>query len=139
MAITSVFIRRNDRTNFTAPTVEGSDRRFSARLPVHVEVETAPFPMQDTLAAGIGKGPNHGTPFIWRFQSLNIRAIHAIMAPNFMMGKGDPTDIRPGAPRGTFMPLVERTNIQKPNQTTQGARVETQPDLVLGVQYIKLI
>lgn len=136
---TSVFIRRNDRPNFTKPDPALSDNRFSARLPVNVDVETSPFPLQDTLAAGVGKGPNHGTPFIWRFQSLNIRAIHAIMAPNFIMGKGDPAEIHRGMPRGTFMPLVERTNIDKPSQTTQGARVETQPDLVTSPQYIKLI
>lgn len=136
---TAVFVRRNDRPNFTRPIDGLSDNRFSARLPVNVDVDASPFPVQSTSFAGVGKGPNHGTPFVWRFQSLNIRAIHAIMAPNFIMGKGDPAEIHKGMPRGTFQPLVERTNIDRPNQTTQGQRVETQPDLVMSPAYIKLV
>lgn len=135
---TAVFVRRNDRPNNTQDTAAKSET-WNARLPVHVGIETAPLPPQPTLDAGVGKGPNRQVAHIWRFQTLNIQAIHAIMAPNFIMGKGDPTLVRKGMPRGVFQPMVERTNIDKPNQTTQGARVETQPNLVIAPQYIKLV
>lgn len=135
---TAVFVRRNDRPNNTQATA-AAPVTWNARLPVHVGIETAPLPPQPTLVAGVGKGPTRQVAHIWRYQSLNCRAIQAIMAPNFIMGKGDPQEIRKGMPRGVFQAFVERTNIERPNQTTQGARVETQPGLVIAPQYLKLV
>lgn len=137
---TAVFVRRNDRKS--APTTF-TDERTSIRRAVHVNVETAPTPPQDTLFAEVGKGRLHGKPYMWRFNSLNIAAIQSIMyGSGGNAGFAVPRSLSPvivGMPRGVFEPAVERVNIDRPKQTTRGAQSTVQPGLVVAPQYLKLV
>lgn len=118
------------------------DRHFtpqiSERLDVQVGVQTAPTPVQDTTFAGVGRDAEHATPHIWRYQALAIADKLSIMAPNFLVPKVL-SQVIVNMPRGMFIPMVERTNIDRPDQTTNGARTDVQSPLVIAPEYLKLI
>lgn len=114
---------------------------YSRRLPVMVEAETAPTPVQYSAFAGIGRDPTSGgRPHMWRYQALAIADKLSIVAPRFLVRKELSAMVIPGASAlGGQNPIQERTNIQSPRAGSLGERAAVYPSPMFAPQYMKIM
>lgn len=112
---------------------------FSRRLPVNVEAETAPMPVQYTAFAGVGRDPTHARPHIWRYQNLSIADKLSIAAQHFGVVKVPGAMVAPGSSVGGMNPVQERTGIVSPPRGSLAQRAAVYPDPVYAPQYMKIV
>lgn len=129
----TIIVRRNDR-----PRDRNYTPQFSERLPVNVEAETAPKPVDYSTFYGVGRDSAHAWGHIWRYQSLAIADKLSIAAQHFGVAKV-PSALVVSQPRGTQNPVRERANIEPPQQITLGERSTVKSGLSYAPQYAKLI
>lgn len=117
---------------------------FSERLPIIVQTETAPGPIDDSAFAGVGKTSATAVPHRWRAQGLAIRARLAVQAPYFGVERvvRGTRVLAPGNQRqfiGGMNPTVERAGIVAPSPTSLSDRAAVYPLPQYAPQYAKII
>lgn len=131
---TAVYIERKPvrRDRFWTPA-------FSRRLPVVVEAETAPTPVQYTAFAGVGRDITHARPHMWRYQNLSIADKLSIAAQHFGVIKTPGAMVVPGSTVGGMNPVQERTGIIPPPTGSLAARAAVYADPVYAPYLAKLL
>lgn len=122
---TSIIIRRNDpkTDRFVTP-------QMNARLPVVIQPETAPKPIDSTSYFGIGRDVTHAWPHVQVYQALAIQDKLSVLA---WAGSGRglvERVIYPNVvtmPRGQHIYATERTNIESPRNIAYGSLAVLNP------------
>lgn len=133
---TSVIVYRNEpqRDRYYTP-------QFSDRIPVVVQPETAPKPIDDTSFYGVGRDPTHAWPHIWLYQSLRVKDWLSVRS---WEAAGDPLVVKipsakvVGMPQGRHIPATERTNIVSPESTSYGSLATLNPAQAWSPIYRKI-
>lgn len=141
----------NTVTHPTAVTVARRepvrDRRYtpqvSVRVPVNIQPELAPKPVDDTAFAAVGKTFEHAWPHIVRYQALAIADKLAVAQWPFQFPKAEPGSLvivpSPHNRRRFARPVVERKNIDMAPQTSAGAIASVSPyTSAIELSYAKL-
>lgn len=133
---TSIIVHRDEPQRDRVYTSQ-----WSERIPVIVQPETAPKPIDDTSFYGVGRDPTHAWPHIWRYQALRVKDWLSFRS---WEGAGDPLVVKipsakvVGMPMGRHLAATERTNIVSPESTSYGALATLNPAQAWSPVYRKI-
>lgn len=133
----SIIIRRNDpqRDRFEHP-------QMNERVPVIIQPETAPKPIDDTSFFGVGRDPLHAWPHIQRYQLTRVQELMSVCASesfgNRLVGKALPGSKVVYMPVGSHIASSERVAIDSPATGSYGALSRLNPSPSWSPAYGKI-
>jgi hypothetical protein len=136
---TSIFVRRTEPKRDRYYDGEtGSDR-----VPIIIQPETAPKPIDDTSFYGVGRDPTHAWSHSWVWNGgLHLNEWLSVLrweaAGDALIPK-IPSAKVVGMPRGQHIPATERTNIDPPESTSYGSLATLRPSPSFSPVYRKLM
>lgn len=130
----AVIARRNEPRRDRSYT-----EQESVRLPVVVDPEVAPQPVQYTTFQDVGLTYEHARPHRWLYQALAIKDKLSIVDTNGFRGKAEPGSVVVAMGHGQMRTVQDRANIANPAQGMYGDRAAVAPTMVVPAAYAKLI